>query len=294
MFCTKCGAPNPNDYNFCVNCGSPLPKTQNGQYSPYTQPMGASVKSFGETIKNLAASPVLIFAIISYVLYIIFSTANTFMAGYDVVKVASNEQSEMLEIMLKLTTIIGIIPSFLMVIGLVLAMESGIHYRKNGNTTGLTVVKVGLYLNTVITIVNGAIGLYVIYRAYELYLVIAGMNGIPVYKQDKVLVQVVVAIVVIAVVLAISIIVYSLLIRMVDKIKWSLEDDEPTERLSTCVAVLLLLGAFLGMVAGIINFAQNDEPIGLISTLCGALAYGLFGTFIFKYNYMMDELKINP
>ncbi len=325
MFCSKCGTDNGNESLFCKSCGAKLGMTGNAESSnetstptyeapTYTAPppmvkQPYSLNPVLNKVKSVAASPLALVAIIALSVQILAEILGAFIAGngpaytiyrflnmfgnqipYEVYGVL-NWFTNIGNVTYIITTILGLIPTILICIGLWMTYSSATDRTNIGlKTSGLTMIKVIYVIKNIfafiglllfeIAILAITIGICSAINSYDGYY----YDSSP-YSGFAVAICVIIAIVV-ALIFTLQIIFNSKVIKSIDTAKYTINTGVPTDKISGFVAVWLIISACGLLFTLITNFFVS--VLSMTSLIC-------FAILIFKYkNAMRSVMYVNP
>lgn len=302
MFCTRCGAQNPDKGNFCKVCGNvlrqPTPAAARPVSGPQSNPGPSSApkQDVQSAIKGVASSPVFLIGTICFSLAILLSfiysvSSATYgmnnissllssmnIYGEDLSGALAASQSSML-----FTAFISLIPTVLIAIGLWYTYVSGL--KKDGSrfsTLGLKIIKV---IN-IILIVLLSIAILLCIALFVFATALSERYLDP--DQSAVLAAVTGVTIVIMLLIIVFYLVYQILAaRSLGNVIRSANTDTPSDKVSVFVAVVCFIGAAFGAISALTNILN---PVGMLSSAAGAGANICFGIVIFNYRTKMREL----
>ncbi len=193
------------------------------------------------------------------------------------------------------TTLIGMIPLIITIVGLWLIFATGVS-RSNGgfSTTGVTMVKVINIINLVFACISfGFVAIFVLIAFIALTM--AGSEYIPV----AIGVFIVFLIFIAAAVL--SIIYYNKITKSLNAIKFIATTGKPTSYASTFVGVFCFIGAGFTFISSLISLGTifsygsyyvASNFISLLTTLCSVTATACFGATIFYFRSKMTPRPV--
>ncbi len=326
-FCPRCGV-ELQTYNAektesttptepTVNYTAPQQYGQPPQYQPpyYTPPMpmyGTQPKAGPQTVlatlKSVCASPVILVALVAFSLTTVFNIAHAFFVQTDIfgnlyavlirfglAEFAFELAESMQDIMnivnstSVLLTVIGQLPSILIVLGSWLAYASAANKNGPMKTGGLTLVKVVVIINFVFTFVSLAF----IMLAVGVLGAAAADNG-----YEFLTPRFMAAEIVLFFILAFVVLYYVFLIKTVNAIKNTAQTCTPHYKASVFVAVCLfimlisdfssIISAAQALISGYV--APLSAMISALAGICAAVSHLAYGMFIFTYRSRMKKL----
>lgn len=313
MICSKCGNYTPDGFNVCSVCGAlleaPTPQ-QPVQQQPVQQPVQPaapvapppvayvappvnsplSTHPVLNTLKTLGSSPLLLVAIIAFSAALVFSLINAFVTpaidlsalGLSGLGYAAYELREVLDILntvIIVFTVIGMIPSILMALGMWLTYAAASNRQDNGmKTTGLTLVQTGTIITMVTTIlllgILSIVALVLAAAASEVY-----------YMEDTVPLFIGLFFGLL-IGLALCIVYYVFVLNAIKSVKTTAKTGVPTIKAIMFVAVLAIIGG----AGNFISVFSADGVVGVISSLLSATANILFGVVLLSYRSKMQAM----
>lgn len=297
MYCQRCGTVNPGNNRFCICCGAPM-QTPAPMVSPAPQASNpAMAQKVCDTLKSLATSPLLIIAAACYTLTLLFSVllsgslldSNSIyymlremgMGYYDAYEIAYGMQPNYL-----IFTIIGMIPSVLVAIGMWITVGSGANRRsRNMTTSGLTMIQV---IQIIMTVLSGLAILLL------LLLVIILSGSIARLSEEATIIIAICGFVVIAA--GAFLLFYNIMvINTIGKIKESIRTNTPDSRVSMFVIVMLFISGSLSAIAFLIGLMTPQlTAVSLISAFSNLLSAALpilFASLLIVYRSRMRQLE---
>lgn len=309
MFCQNCGTRNPDANRFCTRCGqlvaAPVPcapvPVQN-----YAAPAGRTVnddlkkQAVVAAYKKVAGSPLFLIAVIAFTLNMVLSLvlsltptmtvldSDVEMMLYDLLREMGmsywdiNEALSSASSVSILSTVLGIIPSVITLIGLWLIYASGKSRSKRTSTAGLTTLKVFNIVMLVFLCI--AAGLFLIVMAIAVVAL-----GSEAFVPEEAIAVLVLVFLVVAAIMAFAIVLYARIISSLSKVANTVRTGEPDRRVSGFVAVILFISAAGSLFSGLLTVTVSLALT--LNALLGALVYVLFGASIFVYKSAMRNLE---
>ncbi len=308
MFCPQCGSQNAPECAFCSACGASLADQPAEQAAPqpvqeppvqtYTPPQPKTPLSNHpvlNAVKTLGTSPVLLVAIVAFtaaLLFQLFAAMSVTTSGvlgmlYDYAELLDVEELvgmyfDIIQRTTVVMTIIGMIPSILIAVGLWLTYTSARNRSMDGmKTSGLTIIKV---INVIqMVLYNILMGLI------ALFLLIAAINAADSYYAST---SETVLVVFLVLVLGIDVFVnlyYGKIIQTINTMKATIYMATPSYKVSSFVAVMCFISAFFSLF----GLFSASGFFGVMQVLAAVTASSCFGAFLFQYKHKMMAL-ISP
>lgn len=301
MYCNNCGANNYDGSTFCVRCGTPL---YSSAPTPWNMPApgvnpGDPHFQLGQQVcaalKSLATSPLLIIAAVCYSLVLVLNlfgsaTAVDMSAYYEMMHDLGMSYSEINEVMSGVQsgsiigTIISMIPSVLVAVGMWITIASGANKQsKHMTTSGLTMIQVIQIINTILG------SLAVLF----LLIICLSLGALIPDVPEEVSAIILICAVVIVLVAAFMIFYNVMIISTIGKIKDSIRTNTPNSRVSMFIAVMCIISggcSALGIPFSLVNISAASF-ISLLSSLLTAVYPILFGALLITYRSRMRALE---
>ena len=290
MFCSNCGIENAEGAVFCKNCGKNL--TQPSAPVKVAKPPLSNNPTLN-VIKKVASSPLFLVAIIAYSVQILGSVIVAAGSGplfsgmiYNILyEFGADIPYELYDILdgiamagsgpVIVGTIIGLIPTILICIGLWITYASARSRLSSGmKTSGLTMIKV----ITIIQLVGDCLTL----AAFEIFLMFAVVASAA--EAYGFVVVIFVFIVILGTAMYILQIIYlSKIVKSINTAKNTIATGVPSNKVSSFLAVWAFVSA-----AGFIF----SLPASFISSAAAITSLICFGLVIFKYKAEMRALML--
>lgn len=302
MFCPKCGNQLEQGNSFCSKCGAaqgqPM-QSQPMQSQPMqSQPMynSPAVSPVIAAVKGIASSPLFLTAVIIYTLSLLLSFANSLAPMRNVYQIMQLLNLDYYMdyyidygVIAGITTtfsIIGMIPSILMALGLWLTFAASKNNTFPGfKTAGLTIIKV----LTIISLV------WVSVAAGLLTIVLIVAATVAIVEGEAAAMAIVLGVILVAVGVTLSIVYYAKIVQTINAVKNSVMTGMPNERASRFVAVccfIMAAGSAISIIPLLINaFGLFGSMTSVFSAILNVAVYICFGIIIFKYRNTMKSFQ---
>lgn len=297
MFCSNCGIENAEGSAFCKNCGKPLsqitPDYSAPAYTPAAKPPLSSNPVLN-AVKKIAGSPLFLVAVIAYSLQILATLVSSVGTGAKVEMflyslldeigyAAPFEFYEIVDAISRIGdipyiigTIIGLIPTILICVGLWITYSSAKNRMTDTmKTSGLTMIKV-------ITIIQ-LVWACVVFALVELLLmlIVVAVAAANVYEAGLIIAGVVFVVLFVAAAFALAIVYFAKIIKSIGVAKKTITTGIPSDKVSSYVAVWAFISAVCLVFSLITSF---------IASAASMTAFICFGILIFKYKSAMKGL----
>ena len=312
MFCPNCGSQVAQGTRFCPMCGRTVNTVPVAPAAPVYQPTLQQTPSNGfadrvrETVRKVGGSPLFLIVTILYTLIQIisflsigYSDNSLFVKLFPVLREMGMSASDIRDISYLLnggnaiTTLIGMIPTILIMTGLWMIYGSSVSRNKRVSTAGYTMIQVITIIQLVfvgIALLLGFIGL------------LLGLASVSSYRYgtDDVLTTLAI---VMAVYIAVSVFIFFYYIKIcttLSKVKNTLRTGTPDRTVSGFIAVICFIGGAINTISflfGMMEMASTFVGITLrgllynLPTLFSAVILIFIGVLIFIYKSRMAELE---
>lgn len=296
MLCPKCGMQNADGVSFCQNCGTALTASQPGYQQPYQTPQYQQTtytqqptSSTGLTVmKKECSSPIALVAIIAYSTAALFSFINSVSGSSGILRYlyqianAFDMEYMMRDLFYMIRsasvafTIIGMIPTIFIAVGLWITYASAASKSQVGmKTGGLTLVKVILIINLVFKCI--------VFAIVEIIAIVAIFNISNSYFGSAMVAPLVGLMIGIAIGMTLIILFYVNAVKTINTISLTARTGNPSDKVSVYVAVMsFIMGGFM-----VLSIITNFGVFALLANLCSATAYITFGVFLISYRGKM-------
>ena len=318
MFCSRCGVENSEGAAFCKNCGNSLGKNA---VTPPAAPVYTvhnkakaplSSNPVVNAVKQVASSPLALVAIIAFSAMVLVSLISSLVdrnaltaaiysllnslteAGvdvpYEIYNAIDSAYYSLGSGLYVFASILGLIPSILICVGLWLTYSSAASRSSDGmKTSGLTTIKV-------INIIQ-LVGTCIAFAFIELLIIIIGIAASSVareysyyydYSSGASLVAtigVVIPALIVAAVYTLQIIYQAKVIQSVNTAKKTITTGVPSDKISGFVAVWLFISAGFSLFGLATNF---------LGCACSITSLICFGILIYKYRNAMRAIMCTP
>ena len=313
---------------------APPARNNYGQSAPPRSPLmgGRAISPTLDAVHRMLRSPAFLIGSIAMSLVLIFSliagfSASTFQLDYRTLRdlVPGLDYRDFQEIQNGLSlfsgagiaaTVVGMIPTILLVIGLWLTYAAAAGRRNPMPTAGLSMVKgVFIYQLVMICIAIGLILLFLL-----LFLVVGGALSGELSKafgsaasqysgaygsndtDFSIIASLALPILLVTILLFVGVFVmlilfYAKLIKTVNTVKKTIRTDEPSDQVSPFVAVLWFLSAFFSLFPAVLSFVIPQFSVltgrmvfAGLGSFCAIVAQVCFGVLIFQYRSEMRAL----
>lgn len=301
MFCKMCGVENADGSAFCKNCGINLSAPVAPATPAAVPPVQVTVQPLStnpvlNAVKKVASSPLFLVAVIVYSLQILLTLINSTTIGarlemflYNLLdRFGGNAPYEFYEavdsisrigdIPYVLFTVVGLIPTILICIGLWITYSSARNRLSDGmKTSGLTMIKV----ITIIQLVFSCISLAL--TEILLMLLVVGVAAEELYNAGVIIAILAFVVIISVAAYVLEIIYLAKIIKSINTAKNTITTALPSDKVSTFVAVW----AFISAAGKLFGLASNFllSAATMTSLIC-------FGILIFKYKSAMRAVGV--
>ena len=298
MFCKQCGTENAEGSAFCKNCGINLsapvqPAPVYAAPTPAVKPPLSSNPVLN-AVKKIASSPLFLVAVIALSVQILASIIGAAAGGailreliYSVLyELGGNIPYEVYDVLDKIAmvgsgpvvvgTIIGLIPTILICVGLWLTYASAASRASDTmKTSGLTMIKV----ISIIQLVSTCIWFAII--EILLMLIVIAVGAADVYEAGIIIAILIFMVILFAAAFVLEIIYLAKIIKSINTAKKTIATAVPSDKVSSFVAVMNFISAAGFIFSLITSFISSAAA--MTSLIC-------FGILIFKYKSAMRTL----
>lgn len=288
--CTVCGHINDENSNFCANCGIRMnEKSNKNDFTGYNDqnsmfvchsyisgfsPLRNALRKLAKaTVVRLAAiAGTIAFLLNTAVLVEFMNSAGAYMSDNDVFHINSQESYVIL-------TRIGIwaliLPGFFMLLGIWISIFSASGKKPYITPVGITIIKAISYVE-----------LFFILCVFCVLIV-------AVMAQEDIGMSVILGLLLLLGILGLVVAHYNAVFTSIKRIKYSIINDEPSEGLSGFMIVMYFLLSFVNLVWGLVSFRMTGDIITVLAKLFSAVAQGMFGVSVLRYNSIMEWIYLN-
>ncbi len=321
-FCSRCGSQLNGGEAFCPSCGervgdAPINQPEYNNFTPQppynyaTTPSAAApaTPAIG-VLKKVASSPLFLTGAIAFTLAIVFNFIRAFTVGsffgvimdclyrfaeltdsYEIYYAICEAEyylsgiSNIITWASVLPTLIGMITSILIAIGLWLTFSAGADKTTSGFlTTGLTMIKVMTVISFVFTCIGYGLAV-ILMLIFTIGIIASSARFTPI---AVILFFVIIS--VFAVVAVLSILYYVKLIKTINAAKTTARGGNADPYASAYVGVWCFVAAFCNLFSIVTAFTIA----GKLSVLCSVISFCCFGILIFTYRSRMRILAYTP
>lgn len=326
MFCTNCGAQNPEGTRFCTSCGAPLTDGQPGQpvqqpppplyAQPAYDPPMQEHPVVGE-VKRFASSPLFLAAVILFSLSVLFSFVSQFTVQEKLGSLVEEWLYKLEDVLGELdidglgdvgeflssvdlkatlksspTVSFPILPA-LTAVGLWLIFVAGRKRNVPGmNPSGLKMIKVLTTVEFVFSVIGLGLGTLAVGATAVIFGAVK--NDLPLNEEYGLVVLIILITVAVTLLIALVFIIlyYSKLIKSIGTAYTTATTGVPSDRISVFAAVMVILSGVSSLSSVLSVAALLPDAMLILSGLASGVASILFGVIMYQYRGRMRQLMM--